>query len=149
MQFSIIDENQMENFGVALVNIIRPGHLVYVSGELGTGKTTLVRGVLKGLGHAVAVKSPTFTLVETYYFGRHQFFHFDLYRIQRPDELESIGIRDYLNAADYCFVEWPERGAGILPSADFEINIEYVDSGRLVNINSVVDFDLSYLGAFI
>lgn len=148
MQFSIIDVEQMEKFGGALANIVQPGQLVYVSGELGAGKTTLVRGVLRGHGHVGAVKSPTFTLVESYLFGKYQFFHFDLYRIQKPDELESIGFRDYLNATDYYFIEWPERGAGALPNADFEIDIEYADLGRLVRINSVDDFDVSLLAAF-
>ena len=149
MQFLIVDAGHMEDFGIALSKVVQPGKLIYVSGELGAGKTTLIRGVLKGCGHTGTVKSPTFTIVESYLLGVHHFFHFDLYRLQTPDELESLGFRDYLNASDYCFVEWPERGAGLLPQPDIDISIEHADSERLVKIHSVDAIDLAPLESYI
>ena len=148
MQYSIADVEQMENFGEILAKILRPGQIVYLRGELGVGKTTIMRGVLKGYGHTGTVKSPTFTLVESYAYKEHQLYHFDLYRLQTPSELEAIGFRDYLNAEDYCFIEWPERGEGALPGANIDIKIEYADIGRTVRIDSTADLDVSFFSAF-
>ena len=108
--------------------------LIALQGDLGAGKTTLSRGVLLGLGHTGAVKSPTYTLVEPYELLIGQICHFDFYRLQDPEELEYMGFRDYLVESRLCLIEWPERGAGFLPEADILIEIVQLDKGRKVTI---------------
>ena len=110
--------------------------LVFFEGDLGAGKTTLCRGILQAFGHRGAVKSPTYTLVESYELGSAQVHHFDLYRLGDPEELEFIGIRDYLEPGNYCLIEWPNRGAGILPTPDLKVRLDVTKNGRQVKITS-------------
>ncbi|MHB8347118.1 MAG: tRNA (adenosine(37)-N6)-threonylcarbamoyltransferase complex ATPase subunit type 1 TsaE [Acidiferrobacterales bacterium] len=128
------DEQRMELLGAALAPRLRAGQVVFVHGELGAGKTTMVRGMLRALGYAGSVKSPTYTLVEPYELGRVRLYHFDLYRMDHPEELEFLGIRDYLEGQGVCIVEWPERGAGILPCPDVDVFIDRVDHARSVRL---------------
>jgi tRNA threonylcarbamoyladenosine biosynthesis protein TsaE len=112
----------MDDLGRRLAGGLRNGQVVFLRGDLGAGKTTLFRGMMRGLGHLGAVKSPTFTLLETYRLGDLDIYHFDLYRLSDPEELEDLAWRDYVGTA-VCVFEWPEKGSPLLPQPDCAIDI--------------------------
>lgn len=131
----IEDEAAMMSFGGKLADKLEKGGVVLLKGDLGAGKTTLVRGLLKHLGHTGIVKSPTYTLVEPYTLQNRKIYHFDLYRLGDPEELEYMGGRDYWESDALCLIEWPQQAKGYLPEADLILEISYQDSGRKIKIN--------------
>lgn len=120
--------------GAALAPCLRPGMQVWLRGDLGAGKTTLVRGLLRALGHGGAVKSPTYSLVELYTLSRLYLYHFDFYRLKVATEWIEAGFADAFDGAAVCLVEWPERADGTLPAPDLEIVLEAVDDARVARI---------------
>jgi len=134
------NEPETVALGSALSGVLAPGTVVFLEGDLGAGKTTLTRGVLRALGHEGAVKSPTYTLCEPYLLkSGQQFCHFDLYRLSDPEELEYLGFRDYLSGDAILFIEWPSRGHGWLPAADLSISLTEARGGREVVLAAGTD----------
>ena len=113
------------------------GGMIHLSGDLGAGKTTLTRGVMRGYGYEGAVKSPTYTLVEPYEFSRYNIYHFDLYRLSDPDEVEYLGVSEYFESRNLCLVEWPENGGTQLPKADLLISLAIENQGRRLTWRAV------------
>jgi tRNA threonylcarbamoyladenosine biosynthesis protein TsaE len=135
MQVLLEDEQKMQVFGEKIAQVIGQINaplLILLNGDLGAGKTTLSRGILKGLGHRGAVKSPTYTLVEPYDLEVGKVFHFDLYRLVDPEELYDIGFNDYLSESQLCMIEWPDKGGSLLPKADISMQINSNGTGRQV-----------------
>ena len=122
--------------GAALARACPPGRrlLIFLDGDLGAGKTTLVRGFLQGLGHEGSVKSPTYTLVEPYDIAGRRVYHLDLYRVADPGELEYLGLREMLAEPAILLIEWPQQGAGWLPNADLHVRLEHAGDARHVAI---------------
>ena len=130
----LADESATLALGNKLAAVMVPGLVVYLSGHLGAGKTTLVRALLHSLGYAGKVKSPTYTLVEVYAVSRLNLYHFDFYRFGNSQEWMDAGFRDYFSSDAVCLVEWPEKAAGSLPQPDVTITLSMQETGRNVTI---------------
>jgi tRNA threonylcarbamoyladenosine biosynthesis protein TsaE len=128
----VADEAAMLAYGAALAGELGSNELLFLSGEMGMGKTTLARGILRGLGFGGAVKSPTYTLIEPYEVGAIRVYHFDFYRIESAEELEYLGLNDLLGDHAIKLVEWPERALGHLPAPDRVIRIRGDRDGRII-----------------
>lgn len=159
-KFQIRTAKEMLKFGAALAKAyqsiiahepVSAAMVIFLQGNLGAGKTTLVRGFLRALGYSATVKSPTFTLVESYVIpnllmshcnvqGESYIYHFDLYRLTDPEELDYIGIRDYFTKQAVCLIEWPEHGVSRIPVADLNINIDFVLDGRIITIQALSQY---------
>lgn len=131
----LADENATMDFSRRLAAQLQLGIVIYLQGDLGAGKTTLVRGVLNALGYAGRVKSPTYTLLEPYQAAGLDLRHFDLYRMSNEEEWESAGFRDEFNGHNIFFIEWPDKARNLLPPADVEIVFEILPQGRRVEIS--------------
>ena len=131
------DQAATQAFGGQLAAACQGGLLVFLHGQLGAGKTTLVRGFLRASGHRGAVKSPTYTLIEPYTTAHGNLYHLDLYRLSDAEELEWIGIRDLFEDESICLVEWPEQGAGILPEPDLHVYLQAEGEGREIRVEAV------------
>jgi tRNA threonylcarbamoyladenosine biosynthesis protein TsaE len=141
----ISSAEEMENFGGRLANACNSGCIFYLNGDLGVGKTTLTRGFLRALGYTGKVKSPTYTLVEDYSVAERMIYHFDLYRLGDPEELEYIGIRDYLDDEAICLIEWSEKGKPFIPKADVEVQISYDGEARLLELLACSEIGKKFL----
>ncbi len=122
--------------GAALAAGIAPGHVLHLSGELGSGKTTLVRGLLRALGVQGPVKSPTFAWVEPYRISRLDLYHFDFYRFDKKTEWLSSGLREYFTPEAACVIEWPERAGDLLPPSDLTVALAYDGEARRAKIDA-------------
>ena len=131
---TLADENATMDFARLLAAQLQPGMVIYLQGDLGAGKTTLVRSVLNALGHTGRVKSPTYTLLEPYQVAELDLRHFDLYRMNDEEEWESAGFRDEFNGHNIFFIEWPDKARNLLPPADVEIAFEILPSSRRIGI---------------
>lgn len=143
MRWSASDAAATLALGAAVAIRCRPGTTLFLEGELGAGKTTFARGFLTALGHPGSVKSPTYTLVESYQTPSGPVFHFDLYRLSDPEELEAMGIRDYFDGSAICLVEWPERAAALLGQPDLRIRLEPAGNGRDVTLEALTEGGVS------
>jgi tRNA threonylcarbamoyladenosine biosynthesis protein TsaE len=130
--FELPDEPATQSFGEKLAPLLSGGVVVYLEGDLGAGKTTLARALIRALGHVGPVKSPTYSLVEVYVISSLYLYHFDFYRFESPEEFLDAGLDEYFNENAVCLVEWPERAQGCVPSPDLRLRLHHAGLGRLL-----------------
>ena len=135
LKILLSNEKNTLDLGENISAHLAEGLLIFLKGDLGAGKTTLARGLIKGLGYVGSVKSPTYSLIEQYEFNAFTLNHFDLYRFTNPNEWFSSGFQEYKNSYDITLIEWPEKSAELLPKPDLEIEILYENESRIVIIN--------------
>ena len=147
----LVDESATLALGAALARGLQKnaaGALIYLTGDLGAGKTTLCRGLLRGMGFGGRVKSPTYTLVELYVVSRLNLYHFDFYRFGEPEEWQEAGFRDLFNETNICLVEWPEKAGELLPPPDLTILLKTtLTAGRLAQIVAMTERGRQVLSA--
>ena len=130
--FELPDEAATQSVGEKLAPALKPGMVVFLEGDLGVGKTTLSRALIRALGHVGPVKSPTYSLVEVYVISSLYLYHFDFYRFESPEEFLDAGFDEYFNDTALCLVEWPERAQGCLPPADLRLRLYHAGVGRVL-----------------
>jgi tRNA threonylcarbamoyladenosine biosynthesis protein TsaE len=133
VESSILTESDMQALGAELAREVSAPQVICLEGELGAGKTTLVRGFLHELGHKGNVKSPTYTIVEPYNIDGKKVYHFDLYRLSSFEELEAMGFADYFDEDAICLIEWPQLAKGYLSDSAIYCEISIIDDGRIVS----------------
>ena len=139
------DADATARLGAALAGGIGPGRVLHLSGELGTGKTTLVRGLLRTLGVAGPIKSPTYAWVEPYALSSLDLYHFDFFRFADQNAWLSSGLRDYFSPQTACIVEWPEQAGDLLPAPDLSVRLEYQGEARRARIEAHSDAGIGWL----
>jgi tRNA threonylcarbamoyladenosine biosynthesis protein TsaE len=132
--YFLADEAATEVFGRQLAACLSPGMVIYLEGDLGAGKTTLVRALLRAVGHQGPVKSPTYTLVEVYVVSSLYWYHFDFYRFNHPEEFVDAGLGEYFRSDSVCLVEWPDKAAGFVPPPDLVVALDFEQDGRRVTL---------------
>jgi tRNA threonylcarbamoyladenosine biosynthesis protein TsaE len=147
LDLNLPDAAATRRLGEALAAGVRPGRVLHLRGELGSGKTTLVRGLLRGLGYAGRVKSPTYTLVEPYSLSKLHLYHFDFYRFKDRSEWLSSGFREYFSGDALCVVEWPERAGGLLPPPDLDLHLQFAGEARRATLEGRTPAGASWLSA--
>jgi tRNA threonylcarbamoyladenosine biosynthesis protein TsaE len=147
LALNLPDEAATTAFAARLAHALQPGLVIYLRGDLGAGKTTLVRALLHKLGYAGRVKSPTYTLIERYEAAGLHLRHFDLYRFRDAEEWEGSGFRDEFDGRNVCLVEWPEQAAGLLPPADVSITLEILQDGRELVLHAYTEAGQKCLSA--
>ncbi len=136
LKLFLADEHSTDALGAQIAPLLASGMVIFLSGHLGAGKTSLARAMLRALGYQGKVKSPTYTLVELYTVSRLNLYHFDFYRFHDPHEWDDAGFRDLFNEDNICLVEWPEKADGLLPAADLAIHLGIRGSGREAKITA-------------
>ena len=147
--YDLKDESETLRLAEKMAIFLRPNMNLYLKGELGAGKTTFVRGLLRGLGYQDKVKSPTYTLVEPYNLERFTIYHFDLYRFKDEHEWDDAGFREYFNNKSVCLVEWPEKAGHILPKPDISIELSHESFGRHIHLVSFTSLGTECLKAIV
>lgn len=146
MKLALPDTAATEALGAALAHALseHQGAVIYLQGDLGVGKTTLARGLLRALGVQGTVKSPTYTLMEPYQAGERSVLHMDLYRLNDPLELHNLGLSDFSPSNTLWLVEWPQRALDLLPAFDLQLTLQAADTGRLAEIQSRQGFGTDF-----
>lgn len=145
----LADEQATERFGASLSPLLEPGLTIWLSGDLGAGKTTTTRGLLRALGHTGAVKSPTYTLLEPYVVSRISLYHFDFYRFTHPDEFLDAGLDEYFDGSGVCLVEWADKALPYVPAPDIEIHLFIDGPGRRAEMRAGSAKGLACLSRYI
>lgn len=135
----LADESETERMGAVLAAGLHAGLVIYLVGDLGAGKTTLVRGSLRALGYSGKVKSPTYTLVEPYAISRLDLYHFDFYRFNAPEEYLDAGLDEFFSGTGVCMVEWPDKAAPFVAKPDVEVRLDAADSGRRCQVSALTE----------
>jgi len=147
--YDLKDETETLRLSENMAIHLYPGMNLYLRGELGAGKTTFVRGILRGFGYKERVKSPTYTLLESYSFEKFTIYHFDLYRFRDETEWDDAGFREYFKNTSICLVEWPEKAGHILPKPDISIELSHRAFGRHLRLISYSPLGTKCLKAFV
>lgn len=148
LALSLPDEDATIALGRQLAPLLTPGMVVWLDGELGAGKTTLVRALLRGSGHTGPVKSPTYTLVEVYVVSSLYWYHFDFYRFNEEEEFAEAGLGEYFNDTALCLVEWPGKAGAYLPPADLVLRFDFSDAGRILELRAASESGCQCLNLF-